>query len=128
MKQEFVRFAIAGGIGFAVDAGILYGMLAIGAGYFVGRLVSFLAAVWTTWQINRRFTFVPNNSGTRWQEWWRYLSAMLGGGSVNYAAYSVTVMLLPSTPLKPLFAVAVGSIVGMIVNFLSAKLWVFKKR
>jgi putative flippase GtrA len=128
MKQEFVRFAIAGGIGFAVDAGILYGMLAIGAGYFVGRLVSFLAAVWTTWQINRRFTFVPNDSGTRWQEWWMYLSAMLGGGSVNYAAYSVTVMLLPSTPLKPLCAVAVGSIVGMIVNFLSAKLWVFKKR
>jgi hypothetical protein len=42
MKRELVPFGIAGAIGFAVDSGLLYAMLAIGAGYLGGRAVSFL--------------------------------------------------------------------------------------
>jgi putative flippase GtrA len=53
---------------------------------------------------------------------------MLGGGVVNYAAYSATVLLLPKSALLPLIGVAVGSLAGMTVNFVSAKLWVFKAR
>jgi putative flippase GtrA len=127
MKRELIRFAIAGVVGFAVDAGILYLMLALGAGYFVGRCVSFFAAVWITWRINRRFTFSPRPGQSQWQEWWQYLFAMLAGGAVNYAAYSIVILLLPKTALLPSYAVAVGSIAGMTVNFLSAKLWIFRK-
>ncbi|ACC70054.1 GtrA family protein [Paraburkholderia phymatum] len=128
MKRELLRFAIAGVVGLLVDAGVLYGMLALGAGYFVGRAVSFIAAVWSTWQINRRFTFVEGSNKSAWAEWWHYLFAMLGGGAVNYAAYSATILLLPKSALLPLIAVAVGSLAGMTVNFVSAKLWVFKAR
>jgi len=128
MKRELLRFALAGVAGFVVDAGVLYSMLAIGAGYFLGRGFSFLAAVWATWQINRRFTFTERTDKSLWTEWWHYLLAMLGGGAVNYAAYSAAVLLLPKGPLLPLFAVAVGSLAGMTVNFVSAKLWVFKAR
>lgn len=127
MKREMIRFAIAGVVGFAVDAGILYLMLALGAGYFVGRCVSFLAAVWVTWRINRHFTFSPRFGQSQWQEWWQYLLAMLAGGAVNYAAYSIAILLLPSTSLLPIYAVAVGSIAGMAINFFSAKLWIFRK-
>jgi putative flippase GtrA len=128
MKRELLRFAIAGVIGLVVDAGVLYGMLALGAGYFVGRAVSFVAAVWSTWQFNRRFTFVQGSNKSAWAEWWHYLFAMLGGGVVNYAAYSATVLLLPKSALLPLIGVAIGSLAGMTVNFVSAKLWVFKAR
>jgi putative flippase GtrA len=103
-------------------------MLALGAGYFAGRAVSFVAAVWSTWQINRRFTFVQRSDKSAWVEWWHYLFAMLGGGAVNYAAYSAAVLLLPKSALLPLIAVAIGSLAGMTVNFVSAKLWVFKAR
>ncbi|NYH22304.1 GtrA family protein [Paraburkholderia bryophila] len=128
MKREFVRFAMAGAIGFVVDAGVLYGMLALGAGYFVGRCFSFVAAVWVTWQINRRYTFAVGRNKSWWTEWWQYLFAMMGGGAVNYAAYAAMVVLLPKGGLLPVYAVAVGSIAGMAINFLGARLWVFKKR
>jgi putative flippase GtrA len=126
MKREIVRFAIAGVIGFLVDAAALYAALALGAGYFLGRLCSFLLAVWATWQFNRRFTFPGKRAESAWKEWWRYLLAMSAGGLVNLGAYALTVLLLPKEPWLPLFAVAVGSGAGMCVNFASAKWWVFK--
>ena len=127
MKRELVRFAVAGAVGFAVDAGILYVALALGAGYFYGRCASFICAVWVTWHINRRFTFTPSAHRSRWKEWWQYLLAMLGGGLVNYAAYSAAILTLPKTAMLPMYAVATGSLAGMTVNFLSAKLWIFKR-
>lgn len=128
MKREMLRFAIAGVIGLVVDACVLYGMLALGAGYFIGRAASFAAAVWSTWQFNRRFTFVQGSNKSAWAEWWHYLLAMVGGGVVNYAVYSAVVLVLPKSALLPLIGVALGSLAGMVVNFVSAKLWVFRAR
>lgn len=127
MKREIVRFAVAGAIGFVVDATALYAALALGVGYFAGRACSFLLAVWTTWRINRRFTFADGRRGSAWAEWWRYLLAMSAGGVANLAAYTVTVLLLPRAAWVPLLAVAVGSGVGMCLNFASAKWWVFRR-
>jgi putative flippase GtrA len=53
---------------------------------------------------------------------------MLGGGVVNYAVYSAVVMSVPQSAMLPLYAVSTGSIAGMAINFLTAKLWVFSKR
>lgn len=128
MRGQLGGFLIAGTIGFLVDAGVLYLALAAGLGYFAGRAVSFLCAVWVTWQLNRRFAFRRSRSESAWREWWRYLVAMSAGGLVNYAAYSATVLLFEGMPLLALVAVATGSIAGMVVNFASAKLWVFRRR
>jgi putative flippase GtrA len=128
MRQQVLRFVIAGVVGFLVDAGILYLALAVGLGYFAGRAVSFLCAVWATWQINRRYTFTSDRSQSVWVEWWRYLAAMAVGGVVNYCAYSAMVLTLRGLPFLPVVAVAVGSLAGMVVNFATAKLWVFKQR
>jgi putative flippase GtrA len=128
MHREIIRFVVAGVLGFVVDAGVLYLGLAVGLGYFAGRAVSFLCAVWATWQINRRFTFVSKRQESAWVEWWRYLAAMSLGGVVNYGAYSATVLALRGMPFLPIVAVGVGSLAGMAVNFLTAKLWVFKHR
>jgi putative flippase GtrA len=128
MRRELLRFVIAGVLGFVVDAGVLYIALAAGLGYFAGRAVSFLCAVWATWQINRRYTFVSDRSESAWVEWWRYLAAMSAGGGVNYGAYSATVLTLKGLPFLPIVAVAAGSLAGMVVNFATAKLWVFRQR
>lgn len=124
--SELLRFAAAGILGLGVDIAVLYGAMALGMGWFSGRGVSFLAAVWATWQFNRHFTFAPAHGLSPWQEWWRYLSAMLLGGAVNYAAYSGVVIALSGLPLLPMIAVAAGSLSGMLVNFLSAKYFVFR--
>lgn len=124
--SQFLRFGIAGAIGFVVDVAVLYLAMAAGADFYLGRGISFLCAVFATWQVNRNFAFKASGSMPLWQEWWRYLLAMLGGGVVNYACSAVAVMLLPPGPLAPMLAVAVGSIAGMSVNFISSKLFVFR--
>ena len=48
MQRQLVRFVFAGGIGFVADTAVLYLMLWLGLGYFAGRAVSFLCAVWVT--------------------------------------------------------------------------------
>jgi putative flippase GtrA len=126
VRTQILRFTVAGIAGFLVDAGILWVTLHLGLGFFAGRVVSFFAAVWTTWQINRRFTFAGHNSGSIWREWWRYLSAMSLGGCINYAAYSAVVLILPGTSFLPFLAVAVGSLSGLAMNFMSARWWVFR--
>lgn len=124
---QVVRFGLAGVAGLLVDVGVLYLMLALGLDHYSGRLLSFLAAVWATWQLNRRYTFAATDD-TLWRQWWRYLLAMTGGGLVNYAAYSAILLMAPSQPRwLPLLAVAGGSLAGMAVNFLSAKLLVFRR-
>jgi putative flippase GtrA len=51
---------------------------------------------------------------------------MLGGGVINYLCSALTVVLLPPGALVPMLGVAIGSIAGMSVNFISSKLFVFR--
>jgi len=122
--RQFGRFAVAGALGFLVDVAVLYGALALGAGWVGGRLLSFLAAATLTWRLNRRHTFTATASP--WREWLRYLASMAGGMLVNFLAYSALLAILPSAWWAPGLAVACGSAAGLGVNFASAKFFVFK--
>jgi putative flippase GtrA len=124
--RQLLRFAAVGTAGFVADVLVLYLGLALGLGYYAGRAVSFLAAVWVTWQLNRRYTFARPSGRSAWAEWSRYLVAMLGGGVVNYLAYTAVVLLLPGLPGLPILSVAAGSIAGLAINFVSAKFFVFR--
>jgi putative flippase GtrA len=128
VRAQLLRFLVAGAIGFVVDAGVLSLLVWCGAGYFVGRALSFLMAVWVTWRLNRRFTFTGADDTSPWREWWRYLAAMSVGGAINYAIYSGAVLLLPHTAWLPLWSVALGSVGGLGANFVSARWWVFRRR
>lgn len=127
LRGEMLRFAFAGVLGLGADVAALYCAMALGLGWYAGRAVSFCCAVWVTWQFNRRFTFTRHAPMSPWQEWWRYVSAMLGGGIVNYAVYSLVVLYVTHVPFLPLLAVAAGSSAGMVVNFVSAKYLVFHR-
>lgn len=126
ITSQFLRFGIAGGIGFVVDVAVLYLSMAAGANFYLGRGISFLFAVFATWQVNRNFAFKASGSFSLWQEWWRYFIAMIGGGVINYLSSAIAVGLLPPSPLAPMIGVAIGSIAGMSVNFVSSKLFVFR--
>lgn len=125
--QQLWQFGIAGGIGFLVDVAVLYLAMAGGSGFYLGRVISFFCATYATWQINRNFAFSAARNTPSWKEWWRYVFAVTGGGTVNYVVSALTVYLLPPGPASPLISVAVGSICGMTVNFLSTKLLVFRQ-
>ncbi|MFM0029609.1 GtrA family protein [Paraburkholderia madseniana] len=126
MISQFLRFGVVGTIGFVVDAAVLYVMLWLSLGYVPGRVVSFLCAAYATWRINRRFTFTPHEQRSQLREWINYLVAMSGGGLVNFLCYHVVMTSFKYQPFLPLLAVAAGSLAGMVVNFATAKLWVFR--
>jgi putative flippase GtrA len=124
--RQFALFSVAGIVGFAVDVAVLYCAVALGGGLYLGRVASFLAAAFTTWQFNRYFTFPRGTPPPVWKEWGRYLSAMTFGAIVNYIAYAVTLRVLSTAWWVPMLGVAVGSVCGLFVNFLLARQWVFK--
>lgn len=125
-RSQIIRFGLVGTFGFTVDLGALLIAMYLGLGPFLGRALSFLLAVWSTWFLNRRFTFRSRGVMPIGQEQLRYLLAMCLGGSVNYAVYSLVVTSLPELQHAPACGVALGSIAGMAVNFAGARWWVFK--
>lgn len=125
--RQFWRFGVAGGIGFVADVLVLYIAVALGSGVYLGRVASFFFATFATWQVNRNFAFAASTSVSAWVEWWRYVLAVLGGGLVNYLVFSLVVATLPPGSFVPLISVAAGSIGGMVVNFVSTKLLVFRQ-
>lgn len=126
-RRQLTSFATAGIVGFLIDAGVLYLLIQFGIGLYLGRLVSFLCAIFVTWQMNRRFTFLNAQPRSPWAEWWRYLSAMTFGWLINFITYAAILRIGPDTQWKPLIGVMVGSCIAMFVNFAVSKWWVFNQ-
>jgi len=124
--RRLLLFALAGTVGFVVDAGVLYA-LAPWLGWYAARVASFLAAATATWLINRRYTFAVERPPSLWREYLAYLGAMLGGAAVNYAVYALVLQFVHGRGAA-LLGVALGSLAGMAVNYLSARHLVFRPR
>lgn len=128
LLRELLLFALVGTLGFLVDAGVL--LLARPAlGLYGGRFLSFLCAATFTWFLNRLVTFAGRGASTalhRELSWYVFL--MLGGGSFNYAVYALLVANVEQMNRQPVWAVAAGSLAGMLVNFGLARWLIFHGR
>ena len=123
---QFANFAIVGGLGFLVDAGVLWLAMEIGMDFHAGRVMSFLSAASFTWLLNRRHTFRPR-TGRNWlKEWLCYLLAMLVGGAVNLGASFACYRVFDVVRQWPVLAVAAGATAGMLINFFVARRFVFR--
>jgi putative flippase GtrA len=126
-RRQILLFAISGAIGFVVDAGIVQLLVReAGMNPYGARVLSFLAAATTTWGFNRRYTFAGHGGASRRRELARYLVAMAFGFVLNYGAYALCVATWPLVRSWPAIGVAVGSVAGAVVNFLSSKYWIFR--
>ncbi len=124
--NESFFFGLVGTIGFLVDVALLYFLTGF-IGLFYGRVVSFLLAVVATWLLNRRWTFKRRKSGLRnHYEFAVYLALMLIGGSLNYGAYVWLIVANQVVQQHPVIGVAVGSLLGMLFNFWSSRLILFR--
>lgn len=126
LAQDFLRFGVVGVAGFVVDAGVLYGMLALGAGLYGGRAVSYLAAATATWALNRAWTFRGRGAGPVHRQWALFLVVNLLGFALNYGTYAVLVTFVPFVAAHPVLGVAAGAIAGMFTNFALSRRLVFR--
>jgi putative flippase GtrA len=129
-RLAFLRFAIIGGLGVPVDAGVLYLMLnAVGSSYSEGRSVSWFCAVTFTWFGNRYFTFRSARArglGAMGREWAKFVAANAVGGLVNVGLSIALKNFAPSPFNNPYVALACGVLAGLAFNFMLSKKLVFK--
>jgi putative flippase GtrA len=123
-----LAFGVVGTLGFVVDAGVLAVLFhGFGFDHFSARALSFAVAVTTTWALNRAWTFRADRRASVVREYGLYLLAQSGGASINMAAYSLCIATMAVMAELPSTAVAVGSIAGMLFNYLSARHLVFRR-
>lgn len=127
-RGRLLRFAVVGGIGFVIDATILWtGVNAFGWDPFNSRALSFSIAVLATWLLNRWMTFPDRDRArTLMGEWTRYVAAQIGGAFANLLAYSAVLMGVGYAKAFVLPALAIGAVFGLLVNYTFARLWVFR--
>jgi len=126
-SAEFLRFAVAGATGFAVDAGLVLFLNSVfGWQPIVARLPAFAVALVVTWLINRAWTFKGARAGRSvWAEFASYGAVQVTGGATNIGVYALVVALIGDQPLQLLFALAAGAGTGMAINYLGARRFVF---
>lgn len=130
---EFLRFLVAGAIGFAIDSGLLLGLVqGLGWSPWLARAPSFAAALVATWLINRMWTFRSASHGTPAHrvgaEFLNYGAVQTTGGVANYAVYASIVAFVGREPSQLLVALAAGAVVGLAINYLGARKFVFARR
>lgn len=129
LSGEILRFGVVGVVGFVVDASVLTLGLLVGAGPWLGRVLSYLAAATVTFSLNRAWTFrTAERSRPVAQDWGLFLLVNLVGFSCNYGTYAALIGGVPFMRDLPVLAVAAGSLAGMAGNFLLSRRYVFRNR
>jgi putative flippase GtrA len=127
MSREFLTFAAVGAAAFGVDALLLYALMDLGAGFYFGRLGSWVGAASFTWFLNRRLTFRGAVAEPPLRQWLRFLSANAVGGAVNYAVYALVIAASALAREFPVLAVGAGSAAGLVLNFTLSRRYVFQR-
>ena len=99
---EFFRFGVVGTVGFVVDVAVLTGVMALGAGPYGGRVLSYIAAATATWALNRAWTFRHRAKGaSATRQWLLFLAVNLVGFAINYGTYAALIANLPLAQAHP---------------------------
>jgi len=126
--RQILAFSAVGVIAFLVDAAVLYAGIALGLGLEGGRVVSYLAAVTVSWALNRRYTFSASSPQPLLAQWARFAFTQLSGATLNLGTYYLLLAIAhPVVARWPVLAVAAGSLAGLSINFIVARLYVFRE-
>lgn len=122
--QHALGFLFSGSLAFCVDAGILE-LLVTGFGVhkLTARIVSLSFAHVAGWLSHRRFTFRLTTPPT-WREFQRYAGVQYAIALLNYAIYSLIVLLKPD--IKPFYAPVVSSGVAMFFSYFGIRFGAFR--
>lgn len=127
--KEILLFGIAGVLGYLVDVTLTY-LLHDATGPYLARIPAFICAATTTWIFNRWLTFAATEKRHKslWKEYLHYLSLMVFGLIVNYVVYAVSITILGNNKYSILICVALGSLAGMVVNYMNSKKHLYRSK
>jgi putative flippase GtrA len=120
---RFLRFALVGGAGFLVDAGILAVLHNLaGLDPFSARLISVAVATLVTWRLNRGLTFGASERSQA-HEGVRYATVAALAVGINYLVYCLSLVFFRGLP--PLAALVVGTVAAMGFSYAGYSRFVF---
>lgn len=127
--RSFIFFCFGGGIAFVIDAGLTQGLVSLfGGDPWSARAIAFPVAVTFTWFYNKTFTFPGRYSQPLWFQWSSYAATQIIGWLLNLGCYIAIVATSDIATKWPVIGVAIGSMVGLIANYLGAKHIAFRQR
>ena len=115
-------FALAGFSGFLVDAGLTEALAGLGISPYLGRVLAVAVAIVVTYTINRNYTWRERRAPVPGRRM-RYLAVSLVSISANNLTFAAALAALPG--LRPVIAVAAGTGVGMVMNYIGYSRLVF---
>ncbi len=122
---ELTRFGVVGVVGFVANA-VSVGILAKAVNLYPAGFLSWVIAATVTWFLNRIWTFSGQTHGPVLRQWIHFVGANSFGLLLYYAAYATAIALIPWSATPPIFAVAGGSIAGLVANFSLSRRYVFR--
>lgn len=141
---ELTKFGIVGGLCFGLDLAIYYGLTASGLDTWMAKSLSVVSATFLNYYLNKTWTWGHSHKDNK--RFRNYLILYGVSGALNVISNSFFLKILPdhefsmvilnksgevlrnflTIKLDKFLAVIGATIVGMIVNFIGQKLWVFK--
>ncbi|PKG21821.1 GtrA family protein [Niallia nealsonii] len=127
MKQKFIifgKFAAVGGINTCIDF-IVYTLLAVlSVNYLFAQCISYICGLLNSYFMNRTWTF-KRKEKANWQEFVRFVC-------VNGLTLLITMFFLHLFYAENHWSLAASkfavTIIGVFINFIGAKLFVFNKK
>ena len=108
LGRQFLQFGVVGFAGFIVDTVVVYALRGL-AGLTAAALLSYIAAVTTTWAGNRAWTFAGKRQGGAARQWLLFVAANGVGFVLNWN--------VPVCAAHPVLAILAGVAAGMFANF-----------
>lgn len=134
--ERILKFATTGGIGFMIDVGTLTLLNAgFGVNPYLARVFAIAVAMFSTWMINRRWTWKVHGKATDARavvaEGVRYVAVSVAAALVNYAIYAATLYTLARLvdgwdELLPPVAAVAGTAVAMFVTWFGYSHFAFR--
>lgn len=139
------KFGIVGGLSFFLDLSVYYGLSQFIPTY-IAKSVAIVLATILNYQLNKAWTWGQKDRNN--ERFMKYIMLYALSGTMNVLSNEFFLMILPNAELVlhvdfpqetlnfPIFAVKIdkffavifATLVGMVVNFLGQKLWVFKEK
>ena len=124
---QFVRFGVVGSLGFLIDTALTLGLIR-GLEWTppLARVPAFLLASLATYALNRTWTFRSGKSVGFVAGWLRYVVSTVGSSMLNYLVYFQIVSLFGNSTWQIAVGIALGSLLGLLLNFTVSNKVVFR--
>ena len=113
-------------LGFATDAALLKGGMALGLSAAWARAVSLFCAMQVTFWVNGLYVFKCLDRKQLHVQWLKYMGSNGVGNLCNYLAFTSLLSLHLHVISNRWFALVVGSLTAWIINYTATRLLVFR--